>query len=494
MPDYQCWRELTGDVGDPSAYGKVDLERNLTIAFKTVKILKVKSHSEQKRFIQDFFKAANSDCAAAVYSFNAALENRIDPISLDYLKGVLRNYWKAGKNEPYSPTSGEPADSPGVAPQDEKLDLSKPSALTNLRSQEPGEPGNSAPLEAEMSTCHKSTPRRTDPGWVKFWRSIIDHWTFQDPRHWPFKVFAYLIFKAARETTIIYRFGQKIVISRGEIDCTERQLAEIFNVSRPSMNRFISLLEENGEVARRFIMRKKGEPGPVPIAEPGPEPIAEPIKTTIPVIGFSVIKLLKYDTYQSSERRTSHKEDEPIAEPGPVPIAEPGPEPLNKNKEEYKNKEISLPPLPPTEEKQKSHPLLTPLIACQIWNENCGPLRKTTTYRVASYLSSVEDVVSYFNLQFSTNGHGPASHLKDLVCHCAATVHPSHYKYITLSWISKKIERVDELTMTDTYHKPFKEGFENGRGTKRSERSLKGSREALKGQVFDPSRLPAKPA
>jgi hypothetical protein len=128
MSDYEHWRNTTGDVGDPSKYGKADLDRGFHKALKHLKIFKVKSHSEQKKFISDLFSASGQDCAACVYVLDAALKAKKE-IGLDWAKGVLKNYFARSIKTPDSPTSEKPtADSPGVMTSDDKETLPAPSA------------------------------------------------------------------------------------------------------------------------------------------------------------------------------------------------------------------------------------------------------------------------------------------------------------------------------------------------------------------------------
>lgn len=120
MREYQAWRELTGDVGDPSKYGRADLDRLLTKALKTVKIHKVSSNSEKHRFLNDFFEAAGSDCEAATYAFDAALHAKAE-ISLGYLKGILKHY-PGPDTKDSAPDLQVAEDNPGTAARGDKAE------------------------------------------------------------------------------------------------------------------------------------------------------------------------------------------------------------------------------------------------------------------------------------------------------------------------------------------------------------------------------------
>ncbi len=121
MGQYQAWRNLTGDVGDPSHYGRADFGRLMERALDSVKVHKVKSNSERRKFIQDLFEAAGGRCDAAVYAFDTALQAKVEiEINLGYLKGILKNYPGPDKKDsaPEVPQGSE--DSPSQPDRDDK--------------------------------------------------------------------------------------------------------------------------------------------------------------------------------------------------------------------------------------------------------------------------------------------------------------------------------------------------------------------------------------
>jgi hypothetical protein len=332
---------------------------------------------------------------------------------------------------------------------------------------------------------------RCQQGWIKLHRRILDHWTFEDPRHWPFKIFCYLMLIACRQPTTIRRFGQTIVLQRGETDCTERQLAQKFKVSRPSMNRLLLSFEQNGEISRRFILRKKAvtanlrnakngepqsEPIAEPIAEPQSEPIAEPIKPEPPIIGFSVISLCNYDRYQARPVTTDLIGGEPIAEPQgePIaePIAEPQGEPLNKKKEVHQEEREKK----EAKQKQPTAPKkLTPKDLFEVWEKERGPL---PAVEVPEY-GRVGDLLKHLN-EYPDNADGPAGHWVKLI-HIARQCHPEHYPKISPVWLSKDLEHVNQV-VRGIYNDSFEKENAYGPGTRKARLSGKGDLQTYRKQ------------
>lgn len=90
-------------------------------------------------------------------------------------------------------------------------------------------------------------------GWIKIYRELSDHWLAQHPEKLGWWVL--LLLKVAHEDKKVLVGNQFIELKRGQIIASLTFLAELWQTSKSSAERFIALLEKE-EMLRRCAERK----------------------------------------------------------------------------------------------------------------------------------------------------------------------------------------------------------------------------------------------
>lgn len=94
------WRKHTNDVGDPEAYGRVDVDRLLRRLFDSVHIAGAgKTNAEQKLAIQELWDASGGNPAAIAWGINEVLQKNEPGKGINYIKSILPGYSNGGKNK-----------------------------------------------------------------------------------------------------------------------------------------------------------------------------------------------------------------------------------------------------------------------------------------------------------------------------------------------------------------------------------------------------------
>lgn len=92
-------------------------------------------------------------------------------------------------------------------------------------------------------------------GWFKMYRSIQNHWIFEDSEH--LRAWIYLLSQAAYTATDRLVQGSFVRLEAGELIGSERYLQKALNWnSRGKMRRFLMLLEQDGIVSRKTIHKQ----------------------------------------------------------------------------------------------------------------------------------------------------------------------------------------------------------------------------------------------
>lgn len=88
-------------------------------------------------------------------------------------------------------------------------------------------------------------------GWIKVHREIIDHWIFQDERH--FRRWLIILLNV-NHTEVKFPVGDEVFICRpGESFISIDHWATLFKCSKPSVGKFFKLLENEGMLQRKII-------------------------------------------------------------------------------------------------------------------------------------------------------------------------------------------------------------------------------------------------
>jgi hypothetical protein len=88
-------------------------------------------------------------------------------------------------------------------------------------------------------------------GWIKVHREILDHWVFQDERH--FRRWMIILLNV-NHTETKFPVGDSLFICRpGESFISIDHWATMFNCSKPSVGKFFKLLENEGMLQRKII-------------------------------------------------------------------------------------------------------------------------------------------------------------------------------------------------------------------------------------------------
>lgn len=90
-------------------------------------------------------------------------------------------------------------------------------------------------------------------GWIKVYRELADHWLAQHPEKLGWWVL--LLLKVAHEDKKVLVGNQLVELKRGQIIASLTFLAELWQTSKSSAERFVSLLEKE-EMLRRCMNRK----------------------------------------------------------------------------------------------------------------------------------------------------------------------------------------------------------------------------------------------
>lgn len=120
-------------------------------------------------------------------------------------------------------------------------------------------------------------------GWIKIYRELADHWLAQHPEKLGWWVL--LLLKVAHEDKKVLVGNQLVELKRGQIIASLNFLAELWQTSKRTAERFVELLEKE-QMLSRCVSRK-----------------------------VSVITICNYDSYQEKKRSKRADEcanDEPI--------------------------------------------------------------------------------------------------------------------------------------------------------------------------------------
>ena len=145
-------------------------------------------------------------------------------------------------------------------------------------------------------------------GWIKIYRELADHWLAQHPEKLGWWVL--LLLKVAHEDKKVLVGNQLVELKRGQIIASLTFLAELWQTSKRTAERFVELLEKE-QMLSRCVSRK-----------------------------VSVITICNYDSYQ--EKKRSKRADE-CADDAPIGIQS-----VSEIKNIKEDKEIYNTPTAPT--------------------------------------------------------------------------------------------------------------------------------------------------
>lgn len=91
-------------------------------------------------------------------------------------------------------------------------------------------------------------------GWIKIYRELADHWLAQNPEKLGWWVL--LLLKVAHEEKKVMVGSQLVELKRGQIIASLTYLAELWQTSKSSAERFVDLLEKE-QMLRRCVERKQ---------------------------------------------------------------------------------------------------------------------------------------------------------------------------------------------------------------------------------------------
>lgn len=91
-------------------------------------------------------------------------------------------------------------------------------------------------------------------GWIKIYRELADHWLAQHPEKLGWWVL--LLLKVAHEEKKVLVGNQLVELKRGQIIASLTYLAELWQTSKSSAERFVDLLEKE-QMLRRCVERKQ---------------------------------------------------------------------------------------------------------------------------------------------------------------------------------------------------------------------------------------------
>lgn len=134
-------------------------------------------------------------------------------------------------------------------------------------------------------------------GWIKIYRELADHWLAQNPEKLGWWVL--LLLKASHEDKKVLVGNQLVELKRGQIIASLAYLAELWQTSKRTAERFVELLEKD-KMLSRCVSRK-----------------------------VSVVTICNYESYQ--EKRRGRRADE-CADAAPIGIQSVSE--IKKNKED----------------------------------------------------------------------------------------------------------------------------------------------------------------
>lgn len=446
MTDLSLWQEHSQDNRDPDGMSRDVFIGLLDRAIASAHIVGVgRSKAERIRNLRDLW--ANSTPNAIVDAFCACVARR--KTSWPYFMACTRN----GSNGGGAKTS----------PQTETKQDPRPESKPGVQ---------------------YAASKRQQQGYISLWRSVLDHWTFKDRRHWAFKAWCWMLMNAAYEPTVIYRFGKKFMLEPGQLDCTEAQLAAEFDVPHASINRFMMALVNNGEITR-YKVPKIGETRSGTIDETIGITITkeqnETIKKGKPIVGFTIITILKYKYYQSECFLNGVVEDETIDKKQSETIA--GGKSETRSGKLYRiiNNNIYTPPIPPPKENTTT----TAVEFLRAYENNRGGMQSIATLGDYENNSQLLAMASYVMHSFAQVSNGDLSlaleKWTDVIRHAGSQVHPTRWSYVDFEWLSKSIANCMKV-LKPAYSKPFDKGDADARKT--SSRSDKGNSEQYKTSGF----------
>ena len=165
-------------------------------------------------------------------------------------------------------------------------------------------------------------------GWIKLYRKLSqsDFWLsekFSRPQAW-----IDLLLLANHAPGYIRKRGIKIIIKRGEIGYSERELAKRWHWSRGKVRRYLCELKSDSKIEIKTV------PQTVPQNDPQTVPQNKNVTT--------VIHVIKYKLYQTNEPQTVPQSD-PKAGHQTVPEQEEEEDKKNNIKEKIYKKEMKIP-------------------------------------------------------------------------------------------------------------------------------------------------------
>jgi uncharacterized phage protein (TIGR02220 family) len=123
-------------------------------------------------------------------------------------------------------------------------------------------------------------------GWVKLYRSIQEHWIWEDPVK--LKWWLDLIMMANHQENKILINGELVTISAGERHTSEEKLASRWGVSRNTVRKFLTLLEKDDMIS----IKKSRQSG-----------------TTYKVLNYNVYQGFSEEKKHQTEQRTEQQKD-----------------------------------------------------------------------------------------------------------------------------------------------------------------------------------------
>lgn len=86
------------------------------------------------------------------------------------------------------------------------------------------------------------------PGYIKIYRTVEDHWIWKDPRKYQW--WTLLIIMAAYSRKKVYFGNKEIIVERGQIATTIRNLTKSFMCAKQTVCDFLATLEKDGMIKK----------------------------------------------------------------------------------------------------------------------------------------------------------------------------------------------------------------------------------------------------
>ena len=86
------------------------------------------------------------------------------------------------------------------------------------------------------------------PGYIKIYRTVEYHWIWKDPRKYQW--WTLLIFMAAYSRKTVYFGNKEVIVERGQIATTIRNLTKSFMCAKQTVCDFLSTLEKDGMIKK----------------------------------------------------------------------------------------------------------------------------------------------------------------------------------------------------------------------------------------------------